>query len=156
MRVEKAALGVGELGVWVAGDEEVDAVTQVVDEADLVDEARGGGDEGEGGDVGRDEQGEFLGDHSAHTHANDVEVSSLCRRVVVRGGRGGPGEVVEELEDVFGHLRGRITGRGFRRGAHTAVIEDEGGVGGGVGVAEVAGLAPPVRLEGAEAHDPLE
>ena len=73
---EEPALRVGQLRVGVTRHEQVDAVAQVAHEADLVDQARGGGDEGQGGDEGRDEEAQFLRDHPAHADADDVQVAS--------------------------------------------------------------------------------
>ena len=150
-RAEEAALRVGQLRVGVARHEQVDAVAQVAHEADLVDQARGGGDEGQGGDEGRDEQGEFLRDHPAHADADDVQVAGSG----FGGGACCPLEVVEEVEDVARHFRRRVARGRLRRGAHAAVVEDQAAVGRAVRVAEVPGLPPPGRLEGAQAHDPL-
>ena len=49
--IQKSPLRVRELGVDFAGDEEVYPIAQVADEADFVDEARGGGDEDQGGNA---------------------------------------------------------------------------------------------------------
>jgi hypothetical protein len=60
-----------------------------------------------------------------------------------------------EVDDIKGHSGGGVAQAGFGGETHAAVVEDERGVGGGVGVPEVPGLAPPGGFEGAEAHDPL-
>lgn len=145
---EEACLDLGELGVDLLRDEQVDALAEVLDEADGVFEAGGRADEGETADAVGDQEAEFLRDHAAHADAYEVELARL-----------GPVEGVEEVEGVAGHFGGGVAEGGFGGGAHAAVVEDQAlvfaAVGGG-GVGEVVSLPLPGGFEGAEAHYPLD
>lgn len=147
-RGEEPVFDLGELGVDLLGEEEVDALAEVLDEADGVFEAGGGADEGEAADAGGDQEGEFLRDHAAHADADDVELAGV-----------GPLEGVEDVEHVERHGGGGVAESGGGGEAHAPVVEDEGAVFGYVRwgrVGEVEGLTLPGGFEGAEAHYPLD
>lgn len=67
----------------------------------------------------------------------------------------GPSDVVEHFDDVPRHLAGGVAHQRLIALAHAAVVQNQAGVFVGLCVAEVFGLALPVRHEGAQAHDPL-
>lgn len=69
---EETDFSLRELGIDLLGEEEIDALAQVLDEADGVFQAGGGADEGERGDAGGDLESEFLCDHAAHADADEV------------------------------------------------------------------------------------
>lgn len=161
----------GDLRVDGFGEEEVDAVAEVLHEGNCIDEPRGSGDEGEGADVVGDLEGlgfvcgellvvlfgphrgegrqagephQFLRNHAAHAYSYNVH------RAV-----GSPADVVEHFDHVLCHFARRISHQRLIGLSHAAVVEDQAAVRFGLRVTKVLRLPLPVCHEGSKAHEPL-
>src|SRR2546423_3324477 len=73
MLVEEPPFRVGELDVYITGNEEVDAIAEVAEEADFVDEARCRRQQRQTRYSLRDQERQFLRDHPAHADAYHVQ-----------------------------------------------------------------------------------
>ena len=74
----------------------------------------------------------FLCNHAAHADSHNVEFAL-----------GSPAKLIDDLDHVFRHLRGRVAHHWFIGFSNASIVEDEHAVLGGTSVAKVFRLSLP-------------